>query len=175
MRSGHRTRVSLSYLKPQRYKQVGSTTVQHRGWETLASTLQQYQHTLQAVAREGPSAGRFGSVAAFRRSLLLPRGALSAFLLESPHWALALDLLLEQAPHYASLSMEVVRLLAEARRRLSSEYTARRRERCAGYWAWCDEQLRTGGGGLHAICREQPAAQIAAVKVAGGSGGVDTL
>ena len=73
----------------------------------------------------------------------------------NPHWDLELQRVLELPEIYSSLVVEVSRLLAHARRKVDARAKQHAVERCRGFWVWCEESLRTGGGGLFALAREK--------------------
>ena len=141
-----------------------------RGTVILASWLKCYWEALTAVARKGATLCRVRQAACARIRLARPRGAVRTFLGANPVWDTALRLVLEMEEEPASLGIEVGKLLASARRRAAAEAKARRLTRCASYWGWCEDQLRSGAGGLHALARQRPDDTVVAIVVCGVGG-----
>ena len=131
--------------------------------------------SLRGLHRAGPSPGRIDQMAVARARLARPRGRLASFVKEDEAWGLGVRWLLEQDEQWGPLSIETARLHALARKEARAEASERGRQRCKAYWSWIDEQLRSGAGGLHRICRPQPAEVVQAVPVVGPPGDVERL
>ena len=98
--------------------------------------------------------GRIEHLKLARGKLLCPTGALKKLLSSEWLWSDAVQLLLEiPEENWEELSVRIGRLGAAARKEAARLAAARRTERCRGYWAWSDDQLRTGAAALHGICR----------------------
>jgi len=128
--------------------------------------LQCYHGSLGAMVK-GYTFGRAQALAAHRRRLVRPSGALAAFLRGNLVWDWALDDLLNKAEAYADLVVATGRLVGFVRRSLVRETEANRLARSSGYRAWQQDQLRGGAAALHGICRPTETSPDEALPIAG--------
>jgi len=137
---------------------AGSIWGLERGLHALIRFCDDYALILRAVAAKGMSPGRSTHLRRARQRLVFQEDrALRQLLGVSYLWDGALRLLLEiPEEQYEYVATRAGRLAAGARAEARDTACARRSERCQGYRAWVDEELRTGAAALHGLCRERP-------------------
>jgi len=155
---GRHIRYDIVYRSaiPYTFGSTGAHRWRDGGLIQLASDLERYATLLRACHRlVRPAEATLVQLACARARLVRPGEGVRAFLSASPHWGLELQRILEMPEIYGPLAGEVSRLLACARRKVDARAKQHGTERCKGFWVWCEESLRSGGGGLFALSREK--------------------